>query len=117
PATRAGRAPARDASAPADLVSWWRAENNAEDELGANPGMERGGVSYTDGIVGRAFHLAGTGYIEVNSSASLEPAALTVMAWVRGGQPEYPGTYFLAKGAYACNSNSSYAVYTRPDAP
>jgi hypothetical protein len=96
-------------------VGWWRGEDDASDETGANPGFERDSVSYTDGVVGRAFRFRGNGYVEVPPSPSLEPATLTVMAWIRGPRPASPGTYVLAKGAVACNNNSSFAIFTRVD--
>jgi hypothetical protein len=101
--------------APSGLVSWWRGEDDASDETGENPGIERDTVRYTDGIVGRAFRFGGDGYIEVPTPFSLEPVTVTVMAWIRGPRPVSPGTYVISKGAVACNGNSSYALFTRVD--
>ena len=41
--------------APSGLVSWWKAEGNALDAVGANNGTLVGSVSYGPGEVGQAF--------------------------------------------------------------
>ena len=104
------RSAAPAATTPDGLVSWWRGEENAADATGQNPGILVGNVTYVDGVVGRAFHFGGAGYLEVPVSLSLEPSTLTVVAWVRGPSPSPPGTYMLAKGAGTCNGNSAYAI-------
>ena len=44
----------------ADLVAWWRAENNAQDFAGTNHGVLRNGAGFAAGQVGQAFALDGT---------------------------------------------------------
>lgn len=46
---------------PSGLVSWWRAENNANDERGTNPGSLQGGLGFAAGQVGQAFNFTGNG--------------------------------------------------------
>ncbi len=49
------------ATPPTDgLVSWYRAEGNANDSAGTNNGTIQGGVSFAPGISGQAFQLNGT---------------------------------------------------------
>jgi len=48
------------APAPAGLVSWWRAEGNANDAADSNNGLLRGGMAFTTGIVGQAFSFNGS---------------------------------------------------------
>jgi len=44
---------------PEGVVSWWRAENNALDEIHTNTGTLVGGMGYTAGRVGQAFAFDG----------------------------------------------------------
>jgi hypothetical protein len=46
---------------PADLVAWWRAQNNARDATGEHNGSLVGDASFARGRVGRAFDLDGNG--------------------------------------------------------
>lgn len=63
------------------------------------------------GVQGAALHFDGDDEVVMPDSARLEPARLTVEAWVRhlGSPGAY--RYVMAKGATACDS-SSYGVYT-----
>jgi hypothetical protein len=45
---------------PAGLVSWWPGEGNAEDQMGANPGVVMNGVTFVPGMVGLAFSFDGS---------------------------------------------------------
>ncbi|MBI4463410.1 MAG: LamG domain-containing protein, partial [Acidobacteria bacterium] len=95
---------------PSGLVSWWPGEGNANDIQGTNNGTITG-TTFATGKVGQAFSFDGNDYVQVLDSASLEPAKVTLDAWVkRSGSP---GTYryIVTKGGYDC-SNASYALYT-----
>lgn len=68
------------------LVSWYRGEDNATDEIGANPGTMKGRVGYANGKVGHAFSFDGAGFVEIPASASLDlgwDQASTLEAWVK----------------------------------
>ena len=71
----------------AGLVSWWAAEGDASDVLGANNGVLEGGVSFVKGKVGSAFNFDGSsGYIDIPASASLNVGAgagLTFECWIK----------------------------------
>ena len=69
---------------PADKISWWRAENNANDSVGGNDGTEINGATYASGKVNQAFSLdsAFNQYVRVPGSPSLEPQQLTLEAWI-----------------------------------
>lgn len=103
--------------APAGLVGWWPGDGDATDLIGGNHGSVIGGAGFTSpGKVGDAFTVSGSGtdYFRIPDDPALEPAAITVDAWVRAG-PGSPGThlYVVAKGVEDCFS-SSYALYTGP---
>ena len=103
-------------SQPAGLISWWPGEDNAYDTVGANDGILNGDFAFVPGHVGQGFYISGTGedYVEVLNDPSLEPAELTVSAWL--GADVSPGVYgyALAKGARECDT-SSYGLYTGGD--
>ena len=70
-------------TAPAGLVGWWRAENDAQDSAGTNHGVLRNGAGFAAGRVGQAFALDGTDdCIEVPDAPALRPVSVTLEAWV-----------------------------------
>jgi Concanavalin A-like lectin/glucanases superfamily/Immunoglobulin domain len=65
------------------LVSWWRAESNASDATGINPGALVNGASFSDGKVGQAFLLDGSSqYVEIPYSTGLVSPGFTIETWV-----------------------------------
>ena len=73
--------------APSDIVAWWPGEGNADDIIGTNNGTSVGGLTYTNGEVGRAFVFDGyTSYIAVPASPSLNigtGGGLTIECWIK----------------------------------
>src|SRR5262249_5764002 len=60
---------ARAVLPPAGLVSWYRAEGNANDFAGSNNGTLMNGATLTTGEVGQAFSLDGSNeFVEVSDS-------------------------------------------------
>src|SRR5258708_18649374 len=69
------------ATPPSGLISWWRGESNALDEIGGNNGMLINGTMFTAGKVGQAFSFDGvddyvqattTGFPAGNSNRTIE---------------------------------------------
>jgi hypothetical protein len=59
-------------NAPAGLVGWWKAENNADDTLGNHNGLLAGGLGFGPGKVGQAFNFTAAGQeVQVPASASI----------------------------------------------
>ena len=73
--------------APSGLVSWWRAEGNANDNIGTNNGTPTGGITYTNGEVGQAFVFNNTtSYIPAPASPSLNigiGSGFTIECWIQ----------------------------------
>lgn len=68
---------------PANAVSWWPAEGNANDVAGGLNGTVQGGVSYSPGKVGQAFNFDGTGSVQIGNPAGLRLAsAITIEGWI-----------------------------------
>lgn len=69
---------------PANIVSWYRAEDNANDHTGGNNGTLEPGVTFVDGKVGRAFDFNGTGGVALGDPANLKITnQITLSAWVK----------------------------------
>ena len=89
---------------PPGLVAWWPGEGDASDLSGTNNGALLGGATASvAGMVGQAFSFDGTNsFIQIPDSPQLNPANLTVEAWVlfsaldsdgAGGSP--PGQQYI----------------------
>ena len=85
---------------PLGLVSWWRSETNALDEVGGNNGSLRNGAGFASGEVGQAFSFNGSNsYVEVPDSPALRLTnQLTIEFWVKRQQGDWPTEYLLNKG-------------------
>jgi hypothetical protein len=79
-----------------------------------NDGALSGGATWTTGHSGTALSFDGsTGQVKVPNSASLEPATVTVSAWVKHDGSPGNFRYIVAKGATGCIA-ASYGLYTGP---
>jgi len=98
---------------PSGIVSWYKAEGNADDAVGNNNGTVYS-ARYGPGKVGQAFQFDGAGFVRVPDAPSLDPAAITVEAWVKssGEMTTAMGVYryLVAKGVDP--DAASYALYT-----
>ncbi len=66
----------------AGMVGWWKGESNTLDSASTNNGTPTS-VSYTNGVVGQAFHLSG-GHISITDTPAFQLTnALTIEGWVR----------------------------------
>src|SRR5258707_9819275 len=118
PALVASAAGADCTAAPAGLIGWWPGDGSPKDVVGTNDGILQGGASSDNtGVVGSGFSFDGTNsYVEVGDSPLLEPALLTVEAWVRfdsldspGADPSLPGQQYIVWKASSLNL-AAYAL-------
>jgi hypothetical protein len=80
----------------------------------ANNGTLSGGVQWVAGHSGTALSFNGrTGMVRIPDSTSLEPAHVTVQAWVRLAGSPGDFKYIVAKGAAGCMA-ASYGIYSGP---
>ena len=98
---------------PSGIAAWYKAEGNTDDAVGNNHGTAFA-ATYGPGKVGRAFQFDGSGFIRVPAAPSLDPAAITVEAWVKssgdGTTAQGRCRYLVAKGVDP--EAASYALYT-----
>ncbi|HTK75270.1 MAG TPA: LamG domain-containing protein, partial [Gemmataceae bacterium] len=98
---------------PAGLAAWYKGDGNADDATGGPTGVAVGPVAYAPGPVGQAFHFNGVDtYVRAPQSADLEPAAVSVEAWVNATSGGI-NRYIVSKGASGLVA-ASYALYTGP---
>lgn len=93
-----------------NLVSWWRAEGNADDSGGANDGTASGDTAYQNGRIGQAFDFDGSDdYVEVPDNDSLDVGVgdYTLAAWVNIRAANGDTHYIAGKGALG-DYNSAY---------
>src|SRR6266571_7632443 len=80
------RASTNCVTSPLGLVGWWRAEGDATDATGLNPGVLINAVTFTNGEAGQAFNLsAPSNFVRVPASASLDvgqSGGFTVEGWI-----------------------------------
>jgi hypothetical protein len=110
------------------LVGWWPMNEGTgqvvrdwslhgnDGQLGSTPGPDANDPSWIPGVfVGSALRFDGVDdYVRIPDSQSLEPASLTVAAWVRGSGSPGAFRYIVAKGAVTCD-HSSYGLYSSAD--
>lgn len=97
-------------SRPSGLISWYRAENNALDAVGANHGTLTGAAGYGTGKVGTAFTLHGGGdTVQIPDSPSLQPPVITAETWVSVQDPST--TCVLLAKPLGTGSDDTWALY------
>lgn len=70
--------------APAGIVGWWPGNGSANDVIAGNDGQLAGGATFADAVVQLGFEFDGDGgHVEIPTSAALQPAHVSVEAWVR----------------------------------
>ena len=96
---------------PKGMVSWWTGDGTTLDYFGRNNGLTTPPALYASGEVADAFSFTGSQYVQVPQSASLEPAAVTVDAWVNAAGSPGQFLYIVSKGGVG-DVGGSYALYT-----
>jgi hypothetical protein len=71
-------------SPPSGLISWWKGENNANDQFGINNGTLMNGATFAQGKVGQAFSFDGINdYVEITGGiGDFGASSFTVEFWM-----------------------------------
>ena len=101
-------------AAPAGLVGWFRAEGDAQDSAGANPGSLQNGASFATGRVGQAFRFDGVNdYVRVPHTPSLDVGnQVTVECWMKADASNAMNTYqgLVTSDFYGIEIANGYAI-------
>ncbi|MFZ5797282.1 MAG: LamG domain-containing protein [Thermodesulfobacteriota bacterium] len=95
---------------PADLVSWWQGEGNADDALGTYNGTPENGTAYAAGYVGQAFSFDGVDDYVVIANGIVPSTArfFTLDAWI---YPEsFPGVDETRMILYGGSTGGEYEL-------
>jgi hypothetical protein len=69
---------------PSGIVSWWPAEDDAEDILGDNDGTLQDTTTFAAAVVGSGFLFDGANdHVLVPDAPSLDPQVMTLEAWIQ----------------------------------
>jgi len=97
------------------LVSWWRAEATALDEVGGNAGTTNGGVVYETGRVGQSFVFNGSGsVVQVGPSANLQFQHFTIETWLRRSSTANVSLNGNGNGVLFGFGIGGYGIYLAP---
>src|SRR5438477_903506 len=94
--------------APGGMISWWKAEANANDNADSNNGTFNGTPAYSAGEVGQAFSFDGNSYVRIPDNTNLHFSnQFTLDAWVYPTDLSGAPIIFSKFGA----SNFSYELH------
>lgn len=106
--------------APAGIVSWWRAEGNAQDATGANHGALAGNTTVGTGRVGQAFVFDGNNdAVNLGNPTNLQLQNFTLEVWVKRASatvtslnsPTFGNLFAHGWGGYALGIESNGRLY------
>ena len=94
--------------APAGLVGRWPGDGNGNDVVNNNHVVAEAGAGYGPGYINQGF-LTGEKWFRAARNPALEPATVTVVAWVNA--TNLPGFYYVVSKSYI-SPRSSYGLYS-----
>ena len=102
-------------SPPSGLLSWWRGETNASDQVGTNHGTLAGNTTYSAGRVGQGFVFDGNGaVVQLGNPASLHLQDLTIEMWIRRASAAVTSMNGNGNGSIFGYSTGGYGIYLDP---
>jgi hypothetical protein len=82
--------------APTGIISWWPAEDSANDLISTNHGTINGAI-LAPAKIGRGFSFESGQSVQVVDSAALSPSKLTIEAWIKTASSDEWGSMIAAK--------------------
>jgi hypothetical protein len=102
---------------PADLVSWWPGDGNADDIQGGNNGTLQGGATFAPGLINDAFSFNGVdAYIDIPHNDNLNPSGpFSLDVWVQADPSQsYPQVLIIDK-SHGFTDSTGWAIQTNTD--
>lgn len=107
--------PPNCAPATTGLVSWWRGEANALDQVGTNNGTLAGNTTYGLARVGQGFVFDGNGsVVQLGNPANLHFQDLTIETWIRRTSASVVSFNGNGNGHIFGFNNGGYGLYMDP---
>jgi len=96
---------------PPNLISWFRAEGNADDAQELSDGTLLNGATFAGGKVGQAFSFDGVNdYVRIPDSPALRPTNVTLEAWINfSASPT--GTRMIFNKPFGNSNLDSYQIF------
>lgn len=96
-----------------NAVSWWSAENDANDKIGGNNGTLVGVSFYTTGEVGQGFTFDGNQYsgVQLGACSNLQLQDFTIEAWVQRADLSACSHSAGGPGELFCFGAGGYSFY------
>lgn len=99
-------------NAPSNMVSWWRGEGGAADEVSGNHGVLSNGVSFAAVRAGQGFGFNGGGaVVQLGNPPNLQLQDLTIEAWIRRASTSAVSLNGDGNGYLFGYDNGGYALY------
>ncbi len=100
---------------PSGLISWYRAETNADDALGVNSGAFTGAANYSPGKVGQSFNFNGSNRVQTSTANfPLGNSSRTMEMWVYLNTTEFAENIFAGYGGFG-TADGAYILGALPD--
>ncbi|MCL5035150.1 MAG: DUF6443 domain-containing protein, partial [Bacteroidetes bacterium] len=96
------------------IIAWYDMNGEVQDQSDSgNNGSTPSGFSYGRGVQGKAFNTTGGHYIFVPRASSLDPANITIEAWVNpSSESQYQVILTQANGACGCGQPYAISILT-----
>jgi hypothetical protein len=102
-------------TAPSNLVSWWRAETNAWDQVGGNSGFLSNNVTFAPAEVANGFVFNGAGaVVRIGNPGNLQLQDFTIEMWVRRTSSTAVSLNGNGNAHLFTHDNNGYGLYLDP---
>ncbi len=96
---------------PSGLVSWWRGQNNAMDQISGNNGTNVGNAAFGPGRVGQGFVFDGNGDgVDIGNPANLQLQNFTIETWIKRASPSRATQGPQLNGTMFSGPNGGYGL-------
>ncbi len=99
-----------------EIVGWWNAEGHTVNLVDTSAGVLVGNATYTNGVVGQAFSLDGSGdAVNVGNPTTLQLQNFTIEAWIKRGLTNKASQTAGSGGVIFGYGSNGYALVLQDD--